>query len=131
TTMAKRASPDRFAAEMAARLAEVVPSGFTVRSNGVSVDVYGGADDRHASAGATIIGDKDGRSLAERIETAAWAILMALRMGSWRSCANSGRSQRTGVQPNLGRVWRATSCGCGLGTRMRPLLLWSPLTFEM
>src|SRR5205814_3863257 len=81
TTMAKRASPDRFAAEMAARLAEVVPSGFTVRSNGVSVDVYGGADDRHASAGAIIVGDEDGRSLAERIETAAWSILNGAQDG--------------------------------------------------
>jgi hypothetical protein len=79
--MAKRASPERFAAAMAARLTRVVPSGFTVRSNGVSVDVYGAADDRHASAGATIIGDEDGRSLAERIQTAAWAILEGAQDG--------------------------------------------------
>jgi len=79
--MAKRASPDRFAAAMAARLTGVVPSGVTVRSSGVSVDVYAGADDRHASAGATIIGDEDGRSLAERIETAAWAILNGAQDG--------------------------------------------------
>ena len=111
--MAKRASPERFAAAMAARLTSVVPSGFIVRSNGVSVDVYGGADDRHASAGATIISEDDGRSLAERIQTAAWAILNGAQDGvmeilreQWPIAAK-GRAAEPGarVQGDELRMW--------------------------
>jgi hypothetical protein len=96
---------------MAARLAGVVPSGFTVRSNGVSVDVYAGADDRHASAGAAFIGDEDGRSLAERIETAAWAILNGAQDGvmeilreQWPSAAD-GRAAEPGARVQGGELW--------------------------
>ena len=39
------------------------------------MDVFGRGTDRHASAAADIIADDDGRSLEERIDTAAWAIL--------------------------------------------------------
>src|SRR5689334_20787814 len=71
----ERPSPRRFAAAMAQRLSQVVPSGLSVRSNGSSVDVYGRNSDRHASAAAEIIRAEDGRSLAELIDTAARAIL--------------------------------------------------------
>jgi len=68
-------SPHRFATAIAERLNQVVPPGFSVRATGSSVDVYTRGDDRHASAGAEIIADNDGRSLVERMEVAARAIL--------------------------------------------------------
>jgi len=68
-------SANRFAAAVAYRLNEIVPVGFSVRANGCSVDVYTASDDRHASAAASIVMERDGRSLAELVQLAAWAIL--------------------------------------------------------
>ena len=67
-------SPRRFAAAMAERLNGVVPSELAVRSDGPSVDVYGRSTNRHASAAADIT-EQDGRSLVERLDTAALSIL--------------------------------------------------------
>src|SRR5438045_2588372 len=67
--------PERFATELAMRLDKVVPPGLSVRADGTSVNVYSARDDRHASAGAELIGEQDGRTLAQRAEAAAWHIL--------------------------------------------------------
>ena len=70
----ERLSPDLFAAAIAARLATVVPEGLSVRVEGSVVGVYdpswwGG------SGAADILGDEDGRSIVERVETAAYSIM--------------------------------------------------------
>ena len=74
----ERLSPHRFAAALAARLNAVVPRGLSVRAEGSAVSVYdpvlsGG------SAGADIFGKGDRRSIAELVETAAWAIMNSIQ----------------------------------------------------
>lgn len=71
----------RFASEVAARLNAVVPPGLSVRAEGTSVNVYSATDDRHASAGAELISERDGRTLAERAAAAAWGILEGAQDG--------------------------------------------------
>ena len=70
-----RPSASRFAAALAERLDHVVPSGLSVCARGSSVAVHGPGAARPASEAAEIVSDEDGRALADRIETAARAIL--------------------------------------------------------
>jgi len=60
---------------MTERLDRVVPSGLSVRSDGCSVNVYCKGLHLHGSAAADYVADVDGRTLADRLSTAAWAIL--------------------------------------------------------
>jgi hypothetical protein len=74
----ERISADRFAAALATRLDSVVPPGLSVRARGFVVGVcdpqwWGG------SAIADIVAIEDGRSIVERVETAAQAILSGIQ----------------------------------------------------
>jgi hypothetical protein len=71
----KHPSPRRFAAAIAERLDQVIPPGLSVRAEGTSVNVYAAKTSRHASGSAETITDDDGRTLVERISTAALVIL--------------------------------------------------------
>ena len=64
---------------MAARLNAVVPSGLLVRSDGPSIGLFTGTDIWGGSIAAEIIADDDGRSLAEKVETAVLAILEGIQ----------------------------------------------------
>jgi hypothetical protein len=67
-------SPDRFAQAIAAWLDAVVPRGLSVRADGAAVIVYDPIP-WGESVAAEILGDDDDRSVAERLETAARAIM--------------------------------------------------------
>jgi hypothetical protein len=70
-------SAARFAEAMATRLAEVMPNGLTIMvRDSTCLDVRDSDDDDwHASAAASILEERDGRSLAALAECAALAIL--------------------------------------------------------
>ena len=68
-------SADKLAAEMAARLSQVSPSGCTVVSEGSLVLVTSSEGDLSASAAASVVEELDGRSDHELLETASSAIL--------------------------------------------------------
>ena len=70
----ERLSPDRFAAAIAERLDDAVPDGLSVRAHG---DVVGVCDPDWwgGSAIADIIGTEDGRTIMERVQIAAKAIM--------------------------------------------------------
>jgi len=72
----ERISPDRFAAALAERLDRVVPKGLSVRAHGSAVSLY---DPSYwgDSGIADIVAEDDGRSIIERVEAAAWAIMNA------------------------------------------------------
>ena len=67
-------APERFAAALAARLDSIVPKGLSVRATGPAVGVYDPSS-WGDSVIADIVGAEDGRSIIERVETAARAIL--------------------------------------------------------
>ena len=67
-------SPNRFAEALAARLNAVVPDGLTVRAEGSAVSVYDPAL-CGGSAAAESLGKRTGRSIAQLVETVAWAIM--------------------------------------------------------
>lgn len=69
------ASSRSLAAALASRLDSVVPPGLTVRADGDRVSVYDGAKILGGSAAAVLVGDQDGRSVEDRIETASRAVL--------------------------------------------------------
>ncbi len=70
----ERLSPDRFAAALAACLQRVVPDGFSVRTRGHAVGVYDPTWWGDSEI-ADIVAEEDGRSIINRVETAAWAII--------------------------------------------------------
>lgn len=72
-------SAERLAAELAARLNEVVPTGCGVRSVGALVLVDSVTGERAASGAASIAEDEDGRDLGERLEVAATAVLSGVQ----------------------------------------------------
>ena len=71
-----RLAPERFAAAIACRLDCVVPQGLAVRANGIAVAVFDPTwwGD---SLIAGVVAEEDGRSIVERVETAALAIMSA------------------------------------------------------
>ena len=71
-----RLSPDRLAKALAARLDAVVPDSISVRANGDGVGVYD-PEWWGDSVIADIAGTEDGRSITERVEAAAVAIMDA------------------------------------------------------
>jgi hypothetical protein len=75
--VAETLSPERFASAVAARLQSVVPDRFAVRAQGSAVSVYdqGHWGDWGQSLIADIVAEEDGRSIVERVETAARAIV--------------------------------------------------------
>lgn len=70
----ERLSPARFAAAIAERLDDAVPNGLFVRAH---ADIVGVCDPEWwgGSSIADIVGTEDGRSIVERVVTAARAIL--------------------------------------------------------
>jgi hypothetical protein len=78
TTFPTAVQSHRLASAVAARLAEVVPSSLSVRSDGLLVNVYRKAEPTiplGGSAAAQIISDDDGRSLPEKARVAVASIL--------------------------------------------------------
>jgi hypothetical protein len=69
------ASSRELAAALADRLNQIVPAGFSVRSGGVSVNVYHDGRDLGGSPALEILADRDGRGVDEKIETAVRAVL--------------------------------------------------------
>lgn len=91
------ASSRDLAAALADRLNQIVPDGFTVRSDGVSVNVYHDGQDLGGSPALEILADRDGRSVDEKIETAVQAVLSDLqdrvieaRKGPWPGGSGRG-----------------------------------------
>ena|ERR1041384_1796200 len=70
-------SAERFASAIAARIQSVVPDRITVGAQGSAVSVYdqGHWGDWGYSQIADIVAEEDGRSIVERVQTAAWAIV--------------------------------------------------------
>src|SRR6266496_2443081 len=71
-------SPDRFAAAVATRLNSVVPAGLSVRAEGAGVTLYD-PQSWGASLAADFLADEDGRSIVERVETVAYAIMNSVQ----------------------------------------------------
>jgi len=67
------------AAALAGRLNKIVPAGFTVQSNGISVDVYHDGRDLGGTPALDILADRDGRRVSEKIEVAVRAVLSAVQ----------------------------------------------------
>jgi hypothetical protein len=76
-----QASSLRFAQALAERIAEILPLPLTVRADGASVDVYADGISQGGSAAPVIVEDDDGRTLDERVETAARAVLDGIQDG--------------------------------------------------
>lgn len=74
-----RASSRKLAAALAARLADVLPPPYSVRSSGAEVDVYVGSEHVGGSPAASILEDEDGDAVGERAERAAWAVLSGIQ----------------------------------------------------
>ena len=72
-------SPAHLAAAMATRLNQVVPSGFSVHAYGSLLTIQHGDESEGASGAAEIIADQDDRTQAERVETAARAMLSGVQ----------------------------------------------------
>ena len=68
-------SSRELAADLADRLNQIVPAGFTVRSEGIRVNVYQDGRDLGGSPALVILAERDGRSVDEKIETAVLAVL--------------------------------------------------------
>jgi len=68
-------SSRELAADLADRLNQIVPTDFTVRSEGIRVDVYQDGRDLGGSPALVILAERDGRSVDEKIETAVQAVL--------------------------------------------------------
>jgi hypothetical protein len=69
------ASSRELAVALADRLNQIVPAGFSVRSEGVSVNVYHDGQDLGGSPALEILADRDGRGIDKKIETAVRAVL--------------------------------------------------------
>jgi len=63
------------AADLADRLNRIVPPGFTVRSEGIRLNVYQDGRDLGGSPALVILAERDGRSMDEKVETAVHAVL--------------------------------------------------------
>lgn len=72
-------SSRKLAAVLAERIGSIVPSGLSLRSEESNIEVRSGGQVLGGSAALEIIGDEDGRSLSERIETAARSALSAIQ----------------------------------------------------
>jgi hypothetical protein len=68
-------SSRELAAALADRLNQIVPVGFTVRSEDVRVNVYRDGQDLGGSPALVILAERDERSVDEKIETAVQAVL--------------------------------------------------------
>ena len=91
------ASSRELAAALADRLNQIVPDGFTVRSEGVSVNVYQDDQDLGGSPALEILADRDGRSVDEKIEAGVQAVLsdvqdrvIKARKGPWPGVSGRG-----------------------------------------
>jgi hypothetical protein len=74
----ERLSPDRFAAALAARLDSVVPTGLSVRAHGPAVGIYD-PNRGEVSVITDVVAEEDGRSVIERVETTARALLDSMQ----------------------------------------------------
>lgn len=80
------ASSRELAAALADRLNQIVPDGFTVRSEGVSVNVYQDDQDLGGSPALEILADPDGRSVDEKIEAGVQAVLSDVQDRVIKAC---------------------------------------------
>jgi hypothetical protein len=119
-------SPDSFAAALAACLNQVVPPGLSVRSQGISVNVYSARTSRHAGAGAQRLGELT-EPVEKQIEGIAWAILNGAQDGimdilteQW-PLGSDGRAAEPGarVEGDQLRMW--------FGEERAPVLTLPPL----
>lgn len=96
----ERLSPHRFAAAIAERLHSVMPGGLSVRARGdvVVPDWWGG------SAIADIVGREDGRTIVERVQTAAIAIMNSTQDEVMESTKQQWPMGSTGVAYPEARV---------------------------
>jgi hypothetical protein len=67
-------SPEQFAAAVAKRLETILPKPVSVRVHGSDIGLYDPKDWGRSHI-AVIVGEEDGRSLVERVETASRSIL--------------------------------------------------------
>ena len=74
-----RASSHKLAAALAARLADVLPPPYSIRSSGAEVEVYARSEHVGGSPAASILEDEDGEAVGERAERAAWAVLSGIQ----------------------------------------------------
>jgi hypothetical protein len=72
-------SSRELAALLAERLNQIVPTGFSVRSQDINVDVYAGGKSLGGSAALEILEDDDGRTAREKIETAVQSVLSSIQ----------------------------------------------------
>lgn len=91
------ASSRDLAAALADRLNQIVPDGFTVRSEGVSVNLYLDGQDLGGSPALELLADRDGRGAGEKIEAAVQAVLSDIqdriieaRKGPWPEVSQRG-----------------------------------------
>ncbi|MGH3201102.1 MAG: hypothetical protein ACRDOA_10425 [Streptosporangiaceae bacterium] len=82
---------------MAERLNQIVPTGFSVRSEDANVDVYADGRNLGGSAALEILEDDDDRSPKEKIETAVQAVLSSVQdtvietiKGPWPGTSSNG-----------------------------------------
>jgi hypothetical protein len=90
-------SSRELAAFLAERLNQIVPMGFSVRSEGANVDVYADGGNLGGSAALVILEDDDERSPKEKIETAVLAVLSSIQdtiietvKGPWPGTSSRG-----------------------------------------
>jgi hypothetical protein len=74
-----RASSRKLALALAERLGEILPPPLVVRALGDCLEVQADGTGWGGSAAAAIVEEEDGRSLAERVETAVRAILSGVQ----------------------------------------------------
>jgi hypothetical protein len=70
-----QASSVKFAKALAERITEILPPPLTVRADGAELDVFADGISQGGSSAANIVEDDDGRTLSERVEVAARAVL--------------------------------------------------------
>jgi hypothetical protein len=127
---ALKASPERFAVELATRLDKVVPPGLSVRAEGTSVNVYSATDDRHASAGAELIAEQDGRTFAERAEVAAWGILEGAQDGVMELLREQWPLGRDGKAVHAGTRVNGNELLMWFGDEGAPVIALPPLNLD-
>jgi len=127
---ALKTSPEQFAAEVARRLDKIVPSGLSVRAEGTSVNVYSATDDRHASAGAEIIADQDGRTFAELAQAAAWSILDGAQDGVMELLREQWPLGRDGKAVDAGTRVNGSELLMWFGDERAPVIALAPLSLD-
>jgi hypothetical protein len=130
-TMALTPLPDRFAAAVAARLDDVVPPGFAVRSHGPGIDVYleGYTGPPTMTASAQNLARLQ-KPLEKEIESIAWAMLNGVQDGVMETTAEqwpidgAGRAAEPGarVEGEVLRMW--------FGDERAPILMLAPLNLR-